>query len=396
MFGDTLVPLSDKTLAFGELFADAILGVDALDRKLYQEPGDEDYDGVACINLGWNSSAEYADWDEARAALQELAAKALALPEPDRRMYYMQACISLDAFCAWRQGQLPRLTDQVSMFLLSDGAPMSEKYLANQMKKLDTYFDLLGYRGTFRERMERWQAENVVPKDEVQSTMTELMNEAREICGTFLPLPEIPYKVVTVDGGPFSARSEVMNLQVVVNIAPTYTRPALKHLVGHEIYPGHYMQFTLRRELWKQGIAAADGLLSVTNHASSSCFEGLADMGGHFLGWMDINDRIAEVFSDIKSAAGTLSSYQLLELGWDPEKVEQTMREWPLLGGEAAIKSRMQFIQDPTRSALIWSYWRGDQAFQNVMARLEPEDYPRFYEYIYSRVHTPASLQMFI
>jgi hypothetical protein len=30
------------------------------------------------------------------------------------------------------------------------------------------------------------------------------------------------------------------------------------------------------------------------------------------------------------------------------------------------------------------------------MSRLAPEDYPRFYEYIYSRVHTPASLQMFI
>ena len=79
MFGDTLVPLSDKTLAFGELFADAILGVDALDRKLFADPDDEDYDGVACINLGWNSTATYNDWDEARAALQELASKALSL-----------------------------------------------------------------------------------------------------------------------------------------------------------------------------------------------------------------------------------------------------------------------------------------------------------------------------
>ena len=396
MFGDTLVPLSDKTLAFGEDFACAILGVDALDRKLFADPDDDDYDGVACINLGWDKTAEYGSWEEARAALQELASKALALPEPDRRMYYMQACISLDAFCAWRQGQLPNLTDQVAMFLLSDGAPMSEKYLADQMKKLDGYFDLLGYKGTLAERTARWQAENVVPKEEVQSTMTELMNQAREICGRFLPLPEEPYKVAVCDGGAFSARSEVMKLQVLVNIAPTYTRQALKHLVCHEIYPGHYMQFTLRRELWKQGISAADGLLSVTNHASSSCFEGLADMGGHFLGWMDVNDRIAEIFSDIKSAAGTLSSYQLQVLGWPDEKVEAAMREWPLLGGEAAIKSRMLFIQDPTRAALIWSYWRGDQAFRNVMERLDDADYPRFYEWIYSRVHTPASLQMFI
>ena len=394
MLGDTLVPLSDATLEFGEELATVTLGIDALDRKLYQT--DDDYDGVACINLGWDKSATYADWDEARAALDELAAKALTLPEPDRRLYYSQACISLDSFCAWRQGKLERLTDQVSLFLLSDGAPMSEAYMVNQCKRLDQYFDLLGYKGDLMERTQRWQEENAVPRDEVQSTMTELMGTAREITGTFLPLPEEPYKVATVDGGPFSARSEVMNLQVVINIAPIYTRPALKHLVCHEIYPGHYMQFYLRRELWKQGFAAADGLLSVTNHSSSSCFEGLADKGGQFLGWTDTNDRIFEIYSDIKNAIGTLSSYQLHVLGWPEEKVEDYMRQWPLLGGEAAIKSRMEFINDTTRAALIWSYWRGDQAFDNVLCRLSDEDMPRFYEYIYGRLHTPSSLALFI
>ena len=394
MLGDTLVPLSDKTLAFGEELATVTLGIDALDRKLFQT--DYDYDGVACINLGWDKSAEFSDWDQARAALSELAAKAITLPEPDRRLYYMQACLSLDSFCAWRQGQLPKLTDQVSLFLLSDGAPMSEEYMVAQCKKLDQYFDLLGYKGNIMERTQRWQEENAVPREDVQATMTELMNEAREICGQFLPLPEEPYQVVTVNGGAFSARSEVLKLRVVINNAPVYTRAALKHLVGHEIYPGHYMQFTLRRELWKQGFAAADGLLSVTNHSSSSCFEGLADMGGRFLKWVDINDRIFEIYGDIKNAIGTLSSYQLDVLGWPDEKVEEYMKQWPLLGGENAIKSRMQFIKDPTRAALIWSYWRGDQAFLNVMNRLDEKDMPRFYEYIYSRLHTPASLALFV
>lgn len=394
MLGDTLVPLSDETLAFGEDLATVTLGIDALDRKLYQTS--DDYDGLACINLGWEKSATFNDWDECRAALRELASRALGLPEADRRLYYMQACISLDSFCAWRDGKLPNLTDQVSMFLLSDGAPASEQYLAGQCRKLDQYFDMLGYKGTLAERTERWRAENLVPAEDVQSVMTELMNEAREICGQFLPLPEEPYRVATVNGGPFSARSEVLNLQVVVNIAPMYTRQSLKHLVCHEIYPGHYMQFTLRRELWKQGYAAADGLLSVTNHSSSSCFEGLADMGGYFLGWNDVNDRICEIYDDIKSALGTTSSYQLDVLGWPEEKVEEYMRQWPMLGGEAAIKSRMEFIKDPTRAALIWSYWRGDQAFQNVMSRLTDADMPRFYEYIYSRLHTPASLALFM
>ena len=347
--------------------------------------------------MGWKKVAQFEDYAQAHAALAELAKKSFSLPEPDRRLYYLQACLSLDSFCAFSEGKLPKLTDQVGLFLHADCAPVSQAYLEERCAKLQQLFTQRGYNGTLKENTAKWEAENRVPADQVQSTMDELMVTARELTGRFLPLPEAHYHCVTERGGAFSARSDYDHLRVIVNIEPAYTLQALKHLVCHEAYPGHYMQFTMRKVLWEQGLAAADGLLSVCNHSSSSTFEGIADMGGRFIGWEDTDDdRIFSVLSEIKSSMGTLSSYQMNVLHWSDDQIRASMAQWPLLGGPGAIKSRLTFVRDPSRAALIWSYWRGDQALRNVLDRVEAKDMPRFYDYIYGRLHTPASLQLFV
>ena len=375
--------------------SDVTCGISDLDART--RPYSEDADDLVCINMGWNTKRDFENFDEARAALGELVKKAFTLPEPDRRMYYMQACMSLDSFCAFCQGKLNGLMDQVGMFLHADPAPVSEDYLLKRCADLQAAFDERGYKGTLKEMTAKWESENRVPADKVQSTMDELMVEARKRVGEFLPLPEAHYHCETIKGGAFSARSDYDHLRVIVNIEPAYTLQSLKHLVCHESYPGHYMQFTMRKELWKQGLAGADGLLSVCNHSSSSTFEGIADMGTRFIGWHgDPDDKIFDILSDMKSAMGTMSSYQMNVLHWSDDQIRDAMMKWPMLGGEGAVKSRLAFVRDPARAALIWSYWRGDQALLNVLNRVEQKDMPRFYDYIYGRLHTPASLQLFV
>lgn len=390
-----MIGLSQESLRFGEELASITMGIDALDRRIH---GTQDViDGLVVINMGWKDARPFESYAEARAALAEQAKKSFSLPEPDRRMYYLQACMSLDSFCAYQEGKLPGLTDQVGMFLHADCAPVTEKYLLERCAKLEDAFKKLGYKGTLQEMTAKWEEENRVPANKVKDTMNSLMAEARELTGKFLPLPEAHYHCDTEEGGPFSARSDYDNLRVVVNIEPAYTLPALKHLVCHEAYPGHYMQFTMRKVLWEQGLAAADGLLSVCNHSSSSTFEGIADMGRRFIGWdQDTNDSVFCILSDIKSAMGTASSYQMNVLKWSDDQIRDYMHKWPMLGGEGAVKSRLNFVRSPERAALIWSYWRGDQAMENVLNRVSKEDMPRFFDYIYGRLHTPSSLQLFV
>ena len=49
------------------------------------------------------------------------------------------------------------------------------------------------------------------------------------------------------------------------------------------------------------------------------------------------------------------------------------MMKWPMLGGEGAVRSRLNFVGGADRAALIWSYWRGDQAVSSVLDRVEAE-----------------------
>ena len=58
---------------------------------------------------------------------------------------FLQACVSLDSFCAFKMGLLPSLTDQVGMFLHSDPSPVSERYLAKRCAELKALFDKMGY-----------------------------------------------------------------------------------------------------------------------------------------------------------------------------------------------------------------------------------------------------------
>ena len=390
----TMTKLSDESLRFGEELASVTLGIDALDRRLHNYT--EMADGLVVINMGWKQVREFESYAQAREALSELARKSFSLPEPDRRLYYLQACVSLDSFCAYSMGLLPSLTDQVGLFLHADCAPVSESYLQACCARLQACFDRMGYSGTLKEMTAKWEAENRVPANKGKDTMLSLMAEAREKTAAFLPLPEKHYGCEVEQGGPFSARSDYDHLRVIVNTEPDYTLQALKHLVGHEAYPGHYMQFTMRRVYFEQGYGAADGLLSVCNHSSSSTFEGIADMGTRLIGWkQDDNDAVFEILSEIKSAMGTASSYQMNVLHWTPEQIRDYMAKWPLLGGEGAIKSRLRFVSDPSRAALIWSYWRGDQAVASVFDRVEAKDMDRYIDYVYGRLHTPASLQLF-
>ena len=389
-----MTPLSDKSLAFGEKLAAATLGIDALYRK---ELGSEDnMDGLVVINMGQTKPAAYENYEEARAALHELAAESFGLPEEDRRLYYLQACMSLDSFCVWRQGNLEALTDQVGMFLHVDPAPASEAELDGWCKEAHAMLTSMGYAGDLKQQAEEWQRRNQVPAENVQQYMDDLMKVAREKCGNILELPVDYYHCEVERGGPFSARSDFDHRRVVVNIDPIYTKQALKHLVCHEAYPGHFVQFTLRKVLYERGIAAADGLLSVVNHSSSSTFEGIADMGMDFLGWIeDDDDRVFALLSTIKSASGTTVSYQKHVLGWSDEQIRTWLTKYSLIGGEGAVNSRMRFISNPASSALIWSYWRGDQGVESVWKRVAKEDRSRYFDYIYSRLHTVQSMQLF-
>jgi hypothetical protein len=389
--------LSEATLGYGGRVAGALLGLDALDRL---ESGDEE--GVVVVNLDEEGVLEresFAGYSEGRRFFQELQKEAASLPEADRRIYYQELCHSTLAFISWRHESLP-FEGQIANFLHVPAEPASEAELDLLRKGMGALLDRMGYGGDLRAQCASWEERTRVPREAVPQVVAELMDEAWD--RTEERLLEIPaskadgMRVVMVSGMPFNARCDYLSRNVELNADPVLTRPGLKHLVVHECYPGHFVQFKMRQSLVRSGEAPADGLLSVVNSASSSVFEGIGDSGVVMLDWMESDDdRLQALANRYRAGIGTGAAWRLHALGWDEEHVAEWLRSQCLLGGEGWVSNRMRFIAAPARATLIWSYWWGERVVGPAWERAKGERRAEFLRYLYGRMHSNSSVRMF-
>lgn len=387
--------LSDSTLHYAEEMTGALLGVDRLVR---QEGGDQD-DGLVVVNMDpGRVPTAFADFEQAESTLLDLKERAAELPEPDRRRYYDQLCASTLSLLHWRQGRLT-FAEQISGFLHVPPEPVSDAELDQLQRALHTLLQEMGYDGALGPAAQAWETRNRVPPDEIAGTLQGIMDEAwdRTVERMEIPAPRSDaMQVRTVSGAAFNARCDYLQRTVELNIDPILTYQSLKHLAVHECYPGHYVQFKLRETWYHQGTAAADGLLSIVNSASSSPFEGIADNGLYVIDWATTDDdRLSALLGRYRSGLGTAAAWRLHALGWSEPDTELWLRERALIGGEGWAANRIRFIRAPQRAALIWSYWWGGLCVQPVWARQPAERRSAFLQYLYGRMHSPQTVAMF-
>lgn len=395
--------LSDATLRYAEEVAAALLGLDALygaERGKDAAAG-ANIERLVVLNLSTGLVPEaFADYADARRRFGELAAGAAALPEADRRLYYRQACESAIAFATWRDAGLS-FPEQIAGFLHVPAAPAGEAALAALREAMRKVLGELGYAGDLPARFAAWEARQRVPPDEVEGVLTGLLDEAWDRTAERFGIPAEKadgMRVETVRGVPYNAMCDFDRRLIRLNVEPTLTRPGLKHLAVHEGYPGHYLQFIRRQVGYAAGRVPADALLSVVNTASSSTFEGIADVGMDMIGWAsEPDDRLAALLARYRSGLGTRAAWRLQAEGWAPDRVRDELLRDALTGGEGWVAARLRFVSAPDRAALIWSYWWGEPSVATVWARVRDERarWPEYVSYVYDRMHSPQSVGMF-
>lgn len=390
-------PLSQTTLAYGEAMARALLGVDALYRA---ESGDAD--GLAVLNMdtaGRLEPEEFASYEEGGARFSELSAQARRLPEPDRRIYYEELCLSTLAFMTWRRNSLA-FVDQLTGFLQVPARPADEGTLEHLQEELFGLLGEMGYRGDLRTRCAAWEERNRVPPESAVDVLEQLLAEAWDRANaTLLAIPAEKrdrMRARGVSGVAFNARCDYLARTIEINTDPVLTRPGLKHLAVHEGYAGHYVQFKLREEYVARGLAPADNLLSLVNSASSCVFEGIADAAMEMMDWASSpDDRVQALLTRYRAGIGTGAAWRLHALGWSVERVEDWLRGESLVGGEGWVRNRVAFIEVPARAVLIWSYWWGESTVRSAWRRVGPERRRDFLEFLYGRMHSIRSLREF-
>ena len=394
---DSIAALSDRTLAFGREAAAAILGVDALYRA---ESGDET--GLAVLNMARAGELEpddFGSYERAAERWTELGRHAAELPEADRRTYYGQLAHSTRAFIRWRADVLD-FPAQLRDFLHVPVGAVSEDELDGLRARIRTVLERMGYHGDLSAQCAAWEDRQRVPPDEVEGVVRELMDEAWDLTNEHVV--EIPaekadaMQVQAVTGVPFNARCNYSIRRVELNVEPTLTLPALRHLAVHEGYPGHYVQFKLRETWYRDGSAPADNLLSVVNTASSSVFEGIADTGMAMIGWNRSDDDVVQgLMNRYRSAIGTGAAWRLHGLGHSHAETSDWLRAQALTGGEGWVTNRMAFIAAPSRAVLIWSYWWGEPVVSAAWRATRGDRRQSFVRYLYGRMHSNRTVEMF-
>jgi len=383
--------LDRTTLAYAERLARAYRGLDALHRAT----NPEDPWGLVVLDMAEDRSpTAFAGWDAARAAFARLAEEAADLVEADRRSYYTDLCRSALTVIAWneRDGALP-LEEQVAGFLAAEPRPASDAELDAVRTELARELAAAGHEGPLREAAASWEAANRVATDDLVATMERLMDEALERTAAVfdVPMPRLP-RVTLVRGAAFNARCDFARGVVELNADPVITLGDLRHLVVHEVVPGHCLQFETRKLAVREGWGGADGLMSLVKSAGSPLFEGVADAGNELIAWNEPVDRITALVSRLRAGIGTVAAWGLHRDGWSRDRARAYLAEHALVGGPGWVENRLGYIAPKGRGAHVWSYWLGEQALRPVYTRHADGVPAQELRTIYGRMHSLASL----
>jgi hypothetical protein len=385
--------LTPDTVRYSERLTHAYRGLDALHRAA--NPSDPW--GIVVLDMGESRpTTTFSDWASADRAFERLAAEAADLAEADRSQYYRDLCRSARTVIAWNLGGVP-LAEQVSGFLATEPRPASEAELDAARSDLAAELAQAGYGGSLSEAASAWEADVRVAPEDLVATMTALMGEASERAAAVfdLPMPPLP-EVTLVRGAAFNARCDYANGVVELNADPVITLGDLRHLVVHEVIPGHCLQFATRAQAYREGWGGADGLLSLVKSAGSPLFEGVADAGNELIGWTEPTDRVTALVGRVRSGIGTVAAWGLHYDGWTVDQARTYLREHALTGGAGWVENRLGYIAPRGRGAHVWSYWLGERHLRPIYRQRTGATDGTFLRQIYGRMHSLASLDVLV
>jgi hypothetical protein len=375
------------------------LGIDALERKKSRGDGPLDSEGLVPIYLGADliAAPAYAGWTEVETELDALHEQLPQVVPASRRVFATAMLRSLrTAVHLFRGGALAydaKVTDLVG----APAGPVDAEEIEGTRERLDALLRACGVvRGSLARRIAVWEEERALPAGELESTYHRLMAEGRaRTAEKIFDTGDFTMALNPVRGVPYTARCGFDAGKMDLNVDLKFSRAAIKHLVAHEVFPGHATQLLLTRARVEQGSAHPETLLCTANTVLGCVQEGIADEGVGLIDWIDgDDDRIHLELRRLRSAAQTSAAWYLMVEERPAESVAQYLRD-TAAGQESWVQGRLKMAAHPFRGAFIASYWAGARAVRRVMERTVPADFPRFVDYLYANAHSPQSLEMF-
>ncbi len=384
---------------FGRRLTALAVGIDQLERRLSGGQGVLDGEGLIPIYLGDQlvSAQNVETWDQVFAQLLELESQALTYPASSRRAFLTAMIDSLRAAAQLFNGADLSFSEKLERLVGVPARAVPNEQLEDMRHNLETMLGNSGYHhGNLSERVMRWEGERFLDSEQIEPAFEALMLEGQQRTDAMVfATKDYRMRLNLVSGVPYTARCNFNQGLMDLNSDLKFTRSALKHLVAHEVFPGHSTQLLYTLHAAQQGSSTADVLLCTANSVVGTIQEGIGDQGIHLIDWIESeDDAIFMALRRLRSAAATSAAwYQMAEL-WTLEKVREFLQD-TAFPQPAWREGRLRFAAHPFRGAFIASYWFGDEAVREVRERVKPENRQAFIKYLYAQMHTPSSLRMF-
>lgn len=356
-------------------------------------------DGLVPIYLGTGKVDQktYTNREAMKADLDRLDGEVAKLGAGPRQVFLQGMLKSLRVAVKMASGASPSFEEKVADLV---GAPTGREdpaVIEDARGKLDALLRKSGFvTGSLGERVAAWEEARAVPAAEVETVFRELMAQAKAKTDALIfDTGDYDMKLNPVRGMMYTARCSFNEGKMDLNFDLSFTRAALKHLVCHEVYPGHSTQLLSTKAAFDKGQAPADALLITTDAITGCVQEGIGDQGAHLIDFIeDDDDEIHVELRRVRSAAQTSAAWMLMVEGMPAEDVANYLRT-TAMGQEAWVQGRLRMAAHPFRGPFISSYWAGNECVRKVRERVTKAQWPKFLETLYSHANSPASLSMF-
>ncbi|TPP05883.1 hypothetical protein [Rhizobium glycinendophyticum] len=375
------------------------MGIDALERSMPAQGSLLGGEGLVPIYLGDGlvDARRYDDRDRIRADLTELEAQVAGLTAGPRRVFLHGMIKSVRVAVKMLSGASPSFEEKVTDLVGAPAGREDAALIEDARAKVDALLRKSGFvRGSLAQRVQSWEEDRTVPTDRIDTVFRELMAEAKSRTDALI-FDTGDYDMVLnpVRGMFYTARCSFKDGKMDLNLDLSFTRAALKHLVCHEVYPGHSTQLLSTKAAVEAGRAPADALLITTDAITGCVQEGIGDQGVHLIDFIeDADDEIHMELRRVRSASQTSAAWMLMVEGVAREEVADYLRN-TAMGQEAWVQGRLRMAAHPFRGPFISSYWAGNESVRRVRERVTKDEWPIFLEALYSHANSPQSLEMF-
>ncbi|MGR3801968.1 hypothetical protein [Marinibacterium profundimaris] len=377
----------------------ATMGIHELERQRNDGNSLLDNEGLVPIYTGGDlvTPRRYDDWDAARRDLDRLEAGLAGLAPGERRTFLEGMIRSLKLAIRLFSGGSPTYEQKVIGLVGATRGHEDAGMIEASRDRIDRLLTRMGFcRGKLSDRVRSWEEQRAIPEHRLDAAIAELMREAKQRTAQMIfDTGDFEMVIRPVRDVPYPARCGFAERRVDLNVDMLFSRAALKHIICHNIFPGHATQVLYAHAEVAAGRSTYDALLVSANAVTGCVQEGIGDQGIYLIDWMeDEDDELAAELRNLRSAAQTSATWAYMAEGQPAEQTMNYLRE-TALGQEAWARGRLRSAAHPFKGPFAASFWAGNEAVRRVRERVSNANRPEFLRFLFGRAHSPQSLEMF-